>query len=60
MDIQNMRAETSRKIVKLGEYSYTLGLPKIYIDALGWRKGQKITLKLDLKKKEIVLKDWHK
>lgn len=48
--------EAVRKITKTGKYTYYVTIPREYIEALGWRKKQKVTLKLSGKK--IVIEDW--
>lgn len=40
----------TRKLTKTGTYTYYVTIPKEYIDALGWRKKQKISVKLVDKK----------
>ena len=41
-----------------GKYTYYVTIPREYIEILGWRKKQKVTLKLSGKK--IIIEDWKK
>ena len=50
--------EAVRKITKTGSYTYYVTIPREYIAELGWRKKQKVTLKLSGKK--VVIEDWEK
>ena len=46
---------TYRKMLKTGDYTYMITLPKEWIKLLKWRSKQKIELKLFLKTKKINL-----
>jgi len=46
----------SRKITKTGEYTYYVTIPREYIEALGWRCKQKVSVKLSGKK--VIIEDW--
>ena len=48
--------EAVRKITKTGSYTYYVTIPREYIAELGWRKKQKVSVKLSGKK--IVIEDW--
>ena len=48
----------TRKLTMTGKYTYYVTIPREYIEALGWRKKQKVTLKLSGKK--IIVEDWKK
>lgn len=47
-----------RKLTKTGKYTYYVTIPREYIEVLGWRKKQKVTLRLSGKK--IIIEDWKK
>ena len=36
--------EVLRKLTKTGRYTYYVTIPKAYIEALGWRERQKLTV----------------
>ena len=48
----------TRKLTMTGKYTYYVTIPREYIEILGWRKKQKVTLKLSGKK--IIIEDWKK
>ena len=50
------KEEAVRKITKTGEYTYYVTIPREYISELGWRKKQKVSVKLSGKK--IIVEDW--
>jgi len=50
------KREPIRKITKAGQYSYYVTIPKAEIEALGWRKGQKVVVRRSGKR--IVIEDW--
>ena len=50
--------EAIRKITKTGNYTYYINIPREYIKVLGWRKKQKVVVKLSEKK--IIIDDWVK
>jgi antitoxin component of MazEF toxin-antitoxin module len=47
-----------RKLQRTGENggSYTVTLPRDFIEQLGWQKRQKVVIKLDGKK--LTIQDW--
>lgn len=47
-----------RKINKTGDYSYYVTIPREYIAELGWKKRQKVSVKLDGDR--IIIEDWKK
>lgn len=47
-----------RKITKIGGSSYGITIPIEVIREFGWREHQKVILKIDPKKKSIVIRDW--
>ncbi|RLC37671.1 hypothetical protein DRH29_01070 [candidate division Kazan bacterium] len=47
----------TRKLNKLGKYSYTVVVPKAIIDTLGWHEHQKVSISLESGRK-IEIKDW--
>ncbi|MCK5708606.1 MAG: AbrB/MazE/SpoVT family DNA-binding domain-containing protein [Candidatus Aureabacteria bacterium] len=50
--------EAIRKITKTGNYTYYITIPREYIKELGWRKKQKVVVKLEGKR--IIIEDWKK
>ncbi|TSC92649.1 MAG: hypothetical protein CEN89_579 [Candidatus Berkelbacteria bacterium Licking1014_7] len=44
---------TKRKIIKFSNYSFCVTLPKKAVDALGWKKGQAVSVNFDEKSKRI-------
>ena len=48
--------KTQRKLLKTGDYTYMLTLPKEWIKKLGWRAKQQV--ELELKDKSIEVKDY--
>jgi bifunctional DNA-binding transcriptional regulator/antitoxin component of YhaV-PrlF toxin-antitoxin module len=55
---RSKRKKISRKLTMTGKYTYYITIPREYIEALGWRKKQKLTLRLSGKK--IIVEDWKK
>jgi antitoxin component of MazEF toxin-antitoxin module len=56
---QKIEARNTRKLYRVGNgKTYSLTLPVEYIRELGWQKTQKVNVKLDAKKKIIIIKDW--
>lgn len=47
---------TNRKLLKTGNYTYMLTLPKEWVKELKWRAKQMVTL--ELKDDHIVIKDF--
>ncbi len=47
-----------RKLTMTGQYTYYATIPKEFIQALGWRKKQKLTVRLSGRK--IIIEDWKK
>ena len=45
-----------RKLAKTGGYTYYVTIPREYIEALDWRKKQKVVVKLSGEK--IIIEDW--
>jgi len=56
--IRNKQKKITRKLTMTGKYTYYVTIPREYIEILGWRKKQKVTLKLSGKK--IIIEDWKK
>lgn len=46
----------TRKLFKIGKYSYIVSIPRDVIRKLRWQKGQR--LELELKGKKVIIKDW--
>jgi hypothetical protein len=57
--IQPRHMKFTRKLNKLGKYTYTVVIPKAIIDNLEWREHQKVTVSLESGRK-IEIKDWKK
>ena len=51
-----MKKKTQRKILKTGDYTYMLTLPKEGVKELGWRSKQAV--ELELRGKEILVLDY--
>ena len=49
-------AKTNRKLLKTGNYTYMLTLPKEWVKKLKWRAKQMVSL--ELKDDHIVIKDF--
>ncbi len=47
-----------RRLTMTGQYTYYATIPKEFIQALGWRKKQKLTVRLVGRK--IIIEDWKK
>lgn len=47
-----------RKISKMGGSSYGITIPIEIIREFGWKERQKVVLKIDSKKKAILISDW--
>ena len=45
-----------RKLGKLAQYSYYVTLPRADVEALGWRKGQRVRVRRV--GKTVVIEDW--
>lgn len=56
MNNKKKRGGVVRKLMRVGEYSYYVTLPKPAIVALGWRKGQKLAIQQ--RGKSLVIADW--
>ena len=48
--------KTNRKLLKTGDYTYMLTLPKAWVKKLKWRAKQKVELTLE--SDSIVIKDF--
>lgn len=55
---KSRQKKITRKLTMTGKYTYYVTIPREYIETLGWRKKQKVTLKLSGKK--IIIEDWKK
>ena len=55
---KSKQKKITRKLTMTGKYTYYVTIPREYIEALGWRRKQKVTLKLSGKK--IIIEDWEK
>lgn len=47
-----------RKITKIGGSSYGITIPIEVIRKFGWRERQKLILKINPKRRTILIKDW--
>jgi bifunctional DNA-binding transcriptional regulator/antitoxin component of YhaV-PrlF toxin-antitoxin module len=45
-----------KKILRFGRYSHAVVLPKILMDALGWRERQHLEIIPDFKRGELIIK----
>jgi hypothetical protein len=50
--------QRTRKLTRTGKVSYSVNIPKDFINKLRWRERQRLTVKLIGKR--IVIKDWGK
>ena len=48
-----------RKLQKMSKYSYSITLPKEFIDKYGWKERQKLVIK-DKGRGKLEIKDWRK
>ena len=58
MALRKKKDGVVRKITKTGTYTYYVTIPREYIEELGWRKKQRVSLKLSGKK--VIIEDWNK
>lgn len=58
MPTRKLEDRNIRKISKIGRSSYGITIPIEVIRAFGWKERQKVILKIDSKKKTIVISDW--
>ena len=56
MALRKKKRGVTRKITKTGTYTYYVTIPREYIEELGWRKKQRVSLRLSGKK--VIIKDW--
>ncbi len=52
-----MKKTFLRKLIKFSHYSTCLTLPKIATDALSWDAGSALEIKLDAKKRRLIITD---
>jgi len=45
-----------KKILQIGKYSQAIVLPKILLQALGWKEKQKIEIIPDFKKEIVIIR----
>ncbi|MFC1801902.1 hypothetical protein ACFLY7_00470 [Patescibacteria group bacterium] len=57
MGRRKLEDKNIRKLSKKG-FSYLVTLPIESIKDLGWKKSQKLVVKLDKKRKRIIVEDW--
>lgn len=50
--------QRTRKLTRTGKISYTVNMPKDFVNFLGWKERQKLTVKLSGKR--IIIEDWKK
>lgn len=48
-----------RKLRKRNNYSYSITIPKEYIDKYGWREGQKLVIE-DKGRGRLQIRDWRR
>ncbi|MBN1782731.1 AbrB/MazE/SpoVT family DNA-binding domain-containing protein [bacterium] len=51
-------SEKIRKLSKTGRYSYYITMPKSFIDRLGWRERQLVTVEME--DDHLIIRDWKK
>jgi len=49
-----------RSLTKSGKGSYSISLPVDVIRSFRWQHKQKLQLKIDEKRKRIIIEDWEK
>ena len=52
---KSRQKKITRKLTMTGKYTYYVTIPREYIEVLGWRKKQKVTIKPSGKK--IIVED---
>lgn len=52
-------AKYTRKLQKMGKYSYCVTLPKEVIDKYGWKERQKLVVE-DRGQGHLVVRDWRR
>ncbi|MBU1179536.1 AbrB/MazE/SpoVT family DNA-binding domain-containing protein [Patescibacteria group bacterium] len=55
-----MEEKIIRKLTKVGQYSYSIVIPKYIVKRFGWRERQKLEFQIDDRTKKIVIKDYKK
>ncbi len=60
MSWQKTGEKNIRKLSKTGRGGYLVRLPIDFVQNLKWKKGQKLDLILDKKRKRIIIKDWER
>lgn len=58
MPTRKLEDKNIRKISKMGGSSYGITIPIEVIRAFGWHERQKVFLKIDSKKKTVLITDW--
>ena len=48
-----------RKLTRVGKYSYTISVPKEFVDKYGWREKQKLVIE-DKGNGRLQIRDWRK
>jgi bifunctional DNA-binding transcriptional regulator/antitoxin component of YhaV-PrlF toxin-antitoxin module len=52
------KTKKTRKITKVGGYSYAITLPREIVKKFKWREKQKVELIIDESKEEIIVRDY--
>ena len=55
-----LKNKVIRKLTKVGKRSYAVVLPKEAIKSFGWKERQKLIVKINRKRKAIIIQDWEK
>jgi bifunctional DNA-binding transcriptional regulator/antitoxin component of YhaV-PrlF toxin-antitoxin module len=58
MPRRKIKEKNIRKITKVGKKSYAVTLPIDIIRKWRWKEKQKVELKINEKKKTIIISDW--
>ncbi len=55
-----LKNKVIRKLTKVGKRSYAVVLPKEIIKSFDWKERQKLIVKVNRKRKAIIIQDWEK
>ena len=53
-----MEEKIIRKLTKVGQYSYSIVIPKYVIKKFKWRERQKLEIQINDRAKRIVIEDY--
>lgn len=57
--MSNSKEENIRKLTRAGKYTFTISVPKEFIDKYGWREKQKLVIE-DKGNGRLQIRDWRK